>query len=151
MFSNVIFGSPALGWLGAKLRNRSSLEWGSDGVEDLAINKVRQTILEALPSGTISKREPPRRHRASFSLEWGHIINRPPQEWTNRRQDITITVCSGKAEANSVVEYIDQTWFWNGHGVLDLLQRTTWLKRPSPDTNNKECPSSSGKPRFPRC
>ncbi len=156
-FRSVLSTNKAVFWLANRLRNRSSLQWGSDETNDLEVHRVRQTILAALPTSTISKREPPRQHQVSFRLEWGHIISRLPQDETDGRQAIAMTVCSGKAQVTSVKEYLQQTWPWSGwwscgSNVLDLLRRTTWFKQQSPDASGgKECSSSGGKLESPRC
>lgn len=136
-YSNVISGSRALAWLVASLRQRSLLQWGSEGMEDFAVNKIRQTILKSLPTGKISKREPPRQHTVSFRLKWSHIMNQPLQERTDRLNTMVITVCSGNAQVTSVDQYMHQTWPWNGNLVLDLLRRTAGLKRGSRDASGE--------------
>ncbi|KAK4153991.1 hypothetical protein C8A00DRAFT_33245 [Chaetomidium leptoderma] len=108
--SNVIFQSGALIWLASSLQNRSLLQWESDGSEDLAVNKIRQQILKTLPPERISKRRQPREHQVTFWLKWGHIINRPPEEWMTRLDTVIITACSGKAQAATVKQYLSQTW-----------------------------------------
>ncbi len=146
---NVISESRALAWLAARLRSRSLLQWETDGMEDLAVNKIRQTILAALPTGMISERRPPRQHKVSFRLGWGHIMNQFPQERTDPLQAIAITACSGKVQVTSVKEYIYQTWPWSGNSLFDLLQRIASIKQHSLDSRGEESPSSDGKPGFP--
>src|SRR4051812_25908073 len=62
---DVISESKALAWLAARLRNRSLLQWETHGMVDLAINKISHTILAALPTDTVSKRQPPQQHQVS--------------------------------------------------------------------------------------
>jgi hypothetical protein len=142
-YSNVISGSRALAWLVTSLGQRSLLQWGSDGMGDLAVNKIRQTILTSLPTGKISKRQPPRQHTVSFRLKWGHIMNQPLQERTDRLNTMVITVCSGNAQVTSVDQYMHQTWPWSGNLALDLLRRAAGLKRGSRDASGAS--SSVGK------
>ena len=134
-YSNVISGSRALARLVASLGQRSLLQWGSDGMGDLAVNKIRETILKSLPTGKISKREPPRQHQVSFRLKWGHIMNQPLQERMGRLNTMVITVCSGNAQVTSVDQYMHQTWPWSGDLALDLLRRTAGLKRGPRDAS----------------
>ncbi|KAK4031555.1 hypothetical protein C8A01DRAFT_21245 [Parachaetomium inaequale] len=122
-YSNVISGSRALAWLVASLGQRSLLQWGSDGMGDLAVNKIRQTILKSLPTEKISKREPPRQHTVSFRLKWDHIMNQPLQERTDRLNTMVITVCSGNAQVTSVDKYMHQTWPWNASGASSSVGR----------------------------
>jgi hypothetical protein len=119
--SNVIFQSGALIWLVSSLQNRSLLQWGSDGSEDLAVNRIRQQILKTLPPERISKRRQPREHQVTFWLKWGHIINRPPEERIDRLDTIVITACSGKTQAATVRQYLSQTWPGSWETIFKLL------------------------------
>lgn len=144
--SNVISKSRALAWLVEKLDNRSLLQWGSNEMGGhLAVNRIRQTILNSLPTGKISKREPPRQHQVSFRLQWGHIMNQSLQERADQLDTIVITVCSGKARMTSVAQYIHQTWPWSGGRVLALLRgiATFGLERGLRDASGEyACPEN---------
>lgn len=59
-FRSVLSTNRAVSWLAERLRNRSVLQWESSDAEDLEVHRVRQTILAALTTSIISKREPPR-------------------------------------------------------------------------------------------
>jgi hypothetical protein len=149
--SNVILESAALKWLVDSLRTRSLLQW--DTSTDLAVNDIRRKILEALPSGKISKRQPPRDHQVTFRLKWGHILNRQRRELeagvTEHGRLIlksgVITVCSGKAQAASIRQYLSQTWSWSWEDVFGLLQVAT---RVGVHSGNLANPSSHPKLHF---
>ena len=142
---DVISESKALAWLAARLRNRSLLQWETHGMADLEINKISQTILAALPTDTISKRQPPQQHQVSFRVEWGHMIS----ELTDPFLDIAIAGCSsGKVQVTSVTAYIRQTWPLSEDGVLNLLRHRSWLKQPSPDLRGEEFSFCSAGLRF---
>ena len=129
--SNVILESAAFKWLVDSLRKRSLLQW--DTSTHIAVNDIRRKILEALPSGKISKRQPPRDHQVTFRLKWGHILNQQRRELetgvTEHGSRIlesgVITVCYGKAQAASVRQYLSQTWPWSWEDVFRLLQDAT--------------------------
>jgi len=127
--SETIFTSKALTWLVSSLRNRLLLQWETDGSQDLAVSQIRQKILQALPSGKISKRQPPPDHQVAFRLDWGHVLNQPPEQRPTRRDSIVITAGAGKALAASVEEYLSQTYPGSWQGVVELLERATWPER----------------------
>jgi hypothetical protein len=127
--SETIFKSKALTWLVSSLRNRLLLQWETDGSQDLAVSRIRQKILQALPSGKISKRRPPPDHTLTFRLDWGHVLNQPPEQRRTRCDSIVITACAGKAVAASVEEYLSQTYPGSWQGVVELLERATWPER----------------------
>lgn len=150
-YNNAICESQALAWLVASLRNILLLQSGSEGMGDLAANRIRETIMESLPTGKISKREPLRQFQVCFRLEWGHLMDQSPGALTDRLDTNVIAVCSGKAQLTSVMGYLRQTCLLGGRLVLDLLERTAWLKRESPDASGEESYPSDGRLRFPRC
>lgn len=150
-YNNAISESEALDWLVTSLSHRSVLQSGSEGMGDLAADRIHETIMESLPTGKISKREPLRQFQVCFRLEWGHLMDQSPGALTDRLDTNVITVCSGKAQLTSVLGYLRETCLWGVRLVLDLLERTAWLKRESPDAGGEESYPSGGRLRFPCC
>ena len=135
---NVIFRSDALAWLISSLQTRSFLQWERDGTEDLAVNEIRQRILEALPSGKITKRQRPREHQITFRLQWGNVLNRPWRERETIQGAMVITTCSGKAQMAPVGQYIGQTWPRSSGHIFRLLDCAIRLRPGSRETQNSK-------------
>lgn len=127
--SEAIFKSRALTWLVSNLRSRLLLQWETDGSEELAANRIRQEILQALPSGKISKKRPPLDHQVTFRLSWAHVLNRPREGRPTLQDIVVITACSGKALAASVEEYLSQTYPETWLSVFEFLEHAIWPKR----------------------
>ena len=66
-YNKIILESSAYNWFITNLRKEYSLQRGATELR-LAIDNIRQTILDKLPSGKVSKQRIPPRHRCTFRL-----------------------------------------------------------------------------------
>jgi hypothetical protein len=96
--------------------------------------RIRQHILDNLPTGTISRRQTPKAYEVVFDLEWNHAmeerlqyelleeLKRPVQPF---RSSIIITGSPLQAQGLRIKQYLAQTWPMTGLQLLDALEKAT--------------------------
>ncbi|KAH7370148.1 hypothetical protein BKA65DRAFT_12028 [Rhexocercosporidium sp. MPI-PUGE-AT-0058] len=93
--------------------------------------RIRQHILDKLPTGTISKRQTPKVYEVIFDLEWHHAKEERLQyelsEEFNHplRPSIIITGSPRQAQGLSIKQYLAQTWPMIGLHLLEALNKAT--------------------------
>jgi hypothetical protein len=96
--------------------------------------RIRQRILDRLPTGLTSKRRAPSVHEVTFGLPWGHKMEerlrkellvlseklKGPDQSFN--QLIITTGSLREAQGLTIKQYLAQTWPTNGLQILHTLQ-----------------------------
>jgi hypothetical protein len=127
-YHNIIVDSPAYQWLLTNLSNEFLLQsWTTEP-------RIRQRILDKLPTGTISKQRSPDIHEFTFELELNNamqesILNGFPQHrrLSNRsfRSFFVLTGSPWEAQGLTVEQYLAQTWPITGLQLIDALEKAT--------------------------
>jgi len=124
-YHNIIVDSSAYKWFLANLVNDSILKLGT------LQPRIRQRILDELPTGKISKRRIPDIHEVSFELEWDDAIeeslrNELPEQGKlsdlSFRPSIILTGSPQEAQGLTIQQYLAQTWPSIGLQLLFSLQ-----------------------------
>ncbi|PNP78573.1 hypothetical protein FNYG_08085 [Fusarium nygamai] len=131
-YNKIILDSSAYSWFITNLRKECSLQRGATKLRH-AIDDIRQAVLDKLPSGRISKRTVPPRHRCTFRLLLAplrarlyHAYHAVRSKWASptRISEVVVVTCSSdEAQVMTVGEYFAQTWPSAGTVLLDLLQQ----------------------------
>jgi hypothetical protein len=126
--SKTILESQAYQWLLSALSKQLSAYWGTSQPK-VMVDEIRNTILKSLPTGTISRKAPPRTFKVTFTLIWESIRTRVQQESTRRMSTsgpfsignlIALTGTSDdEIQATTVRQYFQQTW---PEGEIDILE-----------------------------
>jgi hypothetical protein len=123
-YHHLLVESPAYKWFLTSLSNESVIQLESSHP------RIRQQILEKLPTGKISKRRTPVIHEVSFNVEWRPTMNErllcAYSEDMNgpnlpHNESLVITGSPNKSQALTMKQYITQTWSSNGSLVFDVL------------------------------
>jgi hypothetical protein len=132
VYRKAIVNSAAYEWLIASLIRESSFHW-DESQPRIMVDEVRHTILTQIPTGTISKRQAPCKHSASFELPWRTLEQRLEEECVNRGiatlglaiPGSVVATCSSsdQIQISTVRQYMEQTWPSGGTGLLNVLQR----------------------------
>lgn len=120
-----ILKSPAYKWFISTLAKESILQL------DTSQPRIRQCILNTLPSGTVSKRRTPDTHQVTIDLEW-HLLmeerlrlellgdlDSPTQPYN---PSIIITGSQEAAQGLDIKQYLGQTWPITGLKLLYALK-----------------------------
>lgn len=96
--------------------------------------RIRQHIMDKLPTGTVSKRRTPKVYEVMFDLEWHHTMEERLQyelsEELKRpirpfRSSIIMTGSPRQAQGLSIKQYLAQTWPMTGLQLLDAVEKAT--------------------------
>ncbi|KAH6696440.1 hypothetical protein BKA61DRAFT_252267, partial [Leptodontidium sp. MPI-SDFR-AT-0119] len=96
--------------------------------------RIRQHILDKLPTGTVSKRRAPNVYEVIFDLEWHHTMEKRLQYEVSEElkrpfqpfeSSIIITGSPRQAQGLSIKQYLAQTWPMTGLKLLDALGKAT--------------------------
>ncbi|PMD33003.1 hypothetical protein L207DRAFT_639742 [Hyaloscypha variabilis F] len=118
-----ILDSPAYEWFLENMAKESILKL------ETPRPRIRQQILDQLPTGTISKRRTPKFYEIIFELEWQHDMELGLQHELlveSQRQtqpSIVMTGSPWKAQGLSMKHYLAQTWPMTGLQLLDALEQ----------------------------
>lgn len=130
VYHKIIFASPAYEWLLANLRNQVILQWNAKQPHVIA-KRIRQQILDHLPTGTVGKQTALFGHKVKFDLQWGDTfkgwfehesIGRFIQLDQPFAEFIAVTGSAEEAQALTIKQYLCQTWPKGGPQLLDVLQ-----------------------------
>jgi len=131
-YNQVIQNSAAFHRLISRLRSvaQNSTEQGT------LMRHIRQSILEGLPTGTISKRRQPTDHSVTFQFPLGmrdSLVQTHNDDFDLRMgafrlgwflsDYIVFTGSSTRAQATTIAEYSNQTWPVAGMTILEIMQR----------------------------
>ncbi|KAH8896006.1 hypothetical protein GQ53DRAFT_819962 [Thozetella sp. PMI_491] len=124
-YSNAIINSSAYNWFLESLSKLSSLQWGPS--EDIITAKeIRETILQQIPTGKISKNLPPRTFSAHFRIVWGPLQTRFDEESARVPESSAILLSAittltsssdNEIQTTTIGQYFEQTWP-NGRVVI---------------------------------
>ncbi|KAK1546867.1 hypothetical protein CPAR01_00834 [Colletotrichum paranaense] len=130
-FRSIVLSGSAFHWLIARLRNEMSLQWDQDNFRIDTRREIRKAILECLPTGRISKKNPPKTHTVKFRLlEWpfvaasswqcvdleqGVFVRRPTFE------SLIVVYCKDGSQAIPLKNYLEQVWPSSWVSLLNLL------------------------------
>ncbi|KAF7540099.1 hypothetical protein G7Z17_g12282 [Cylindrodendrum hubeiense] len=129
-YQSVIFDSQAYKWLLANLKKEAVLQW-KESHPCILIENIRLTLIEKLPTGTISKRHAPLSHEMTFVLNWQEDIklrldreSEEPVAWPARELSsfVVLTGSHDDAQALTMKQYMSQTWPANGLEMCNVLQ-----------------------------
>ncbi|KAE9362873.1 hypothetical protein N431DRAFT_424261, partial [Stipitochalara longipes BDJ] len=129
-FNQAVLGSTAYKWFLITLAKESSLQWRTSE------SRIRQKILDKLPTGTLSKRRSPNVHEITFRLGWGYhmkaILSEELRDPDRLCYDsIIATGTPLEAQGLTIKQYLLQTWPMIGLQLLEVLQRMSRnLNRP---------------------
>lgn len=130
VYHKIIFASPAYEWLIANLRNQVILQWNAKQPHVIA-KRIRQQILDNLPTGTVGKQTALFGHKVKFDLQWGDTfkgwfehesIGRFIQSDQPFAEFIAVTGSAEEAQALTIKQYLCQTWPKGGPQLLGVLQ-----------------------------
>lgn len=128
-YHGIILKSPSYEWLLSSLRKECSLQWGLRQPR-IMVENIRQTILDKLPTGTISKRRPLSACEITFALQWDDTMDRgnelfwkPITSEIKLSELITVTGCQEESQALTIEQYLSQAWPTYGLQLLDVLQK----------------------------
>jgi hypothetical protein len=133
IYSKVIANGKSYNWLLTNIRKRCLLYWGEAGSQT-SMDKIRQSILDKLPTGRISKRTAPLPYLCQFRLLWPALDSRHTPmgddgKWhtrilSSRIPDMFAVTCSmDEVQGTTVGEYFSQRWSSVGAALLDVIQR----------------------------
>ncbi len=130
LFNQAVLESSAYKWFLTTLAKESTLGWRTSGP------CIDQTILDKLPTRTLSKRRSPKTHEVIFRLEWGYNIEailsevlRDPDRLYHG--SIITTGTALESQGLTIKQYVLQTWPTFGLQLLEVLQQTSRnLERP---------------------
>jgi hypothetical protein len=123
-YHNIIVESPAYQWLLTNMAKESNLQLGTPQP------RIRQRILDKLPTGTISKRRSPDIHEVTFELRWEDAMEEyfryelPEQRRLSNRSFQSFVVLTGsprEAQGLTLEQYLAQTWPTAGLQLLFSL------------------------------
>ncbi|KAK3375818.1 hypothetical protein B0T24DRAFT_207196 [Lasiosphaeria ovina] len=129
-YSQTILNSKAYTWLVDSLLKESSFHW-DDSKPKIMINNIRHEILNALPTGKISRKQSPCIYRAAFHIPWLAPMKRLERERTKNRTGtgealgniIVLTSSSeDQTQATRVEEYMTRTWSSGSSEILQVLK-----------------------------
>jgi hypothetical protein len=123
-YYTIILQSPAYEWFINALAKESSLQF------DTPQPRIRQRILDKLPTGKISKRSTPDIHQVTIDLEWRHsmeemlrleVLEELNSSIQSYSSPIIITGSQQAAQGLSIKQYLAQTWPITGLQLLYTL------------------------------
>ena len=123
-YHQLLVKSPAYKWFLTSLSNESVIQLESSHP------RIRQQILEKLPTGKISKRRTPLIHEVSFNVDWRPAMKERLQcalsedvsdPGLPHDESLVITGSTKKSQALTMKQYITQTWPSNGFLVFNAL------------------------------
>ena len=125
-YHKIILDSAAYKWFLGNLRNECVLQM------ETPESRIRELILDKLPTGEISRRQSPDIHELTFDLEWPRSTEEilrfelwPELKHQNQasRPSIIMTGSLHEAQGLTIKEYLAQTWPAIGLQLLDALGR----------------------------
>jgi hypothetical protein len=143
VYRKFVLESEAYKWFIMRLKANALLHLRGAKPE-LMSDKLRQQILVALPTGTISKRRAPDSHEVTFVLEWqwsmvrrlwGESLLRLPMRSQPLSALLTVTGSPNEAQTLTIKEYLAQTWPFTGPQLCQALDRAT-------ENYGKRCPGT---------
>jgi len=126
-YHQIILDSSAYKWFLMSLKNESILQLVTSE------RRIRQIILDKLPTGTISKQRTPNFHEVTFNLEWQHAMEEKLRHelseelkgpYRSPREPIVMTGSPREMQGLTIRQYLTQTWPTNGFQIFNALQRT---------------------------
>jgi hypothetical protein len=127
-YHNIIVDSPAYEWFLTKLAKESVLQLG------IPERRIRQQILDSLPTGTINKRRSPNIHEVTIDLDWHHTMEERLRHELSEgskcpvqlfQPSIIVTGSPQEAQGLTIRQYLAQTWPMTGLQLLDALEKAT--------------------------
>jgi hypothetical protein len=127
-YHNIIVESPAYEWFLTNIANEFILQLGTPQP------RIRQQILDGLPTGTISKRRSPDTHEVTIDLEWHHAMEErlrdellvgPRRPSRLFRSSIVMAGSPREAQGLTIKQYLARTWPTTGFQLLDALDKAT--------------------------
>jgi len=120
--NQAVLETTAYKWFLATLAKESTLQWGTSG------SGIRQTILDNLSTGKLSKRRSPNVHEVTFHLEWVYhmqaILSEELRDPDRLYHDsIIATGTALEAQGLTIKQYLLQTWPTIGLQLFEVLQR----------------------------
>ncbi len=142
-YSKIILGSEAYIWLLSAFAKQSSFHWDAEQ-PNIMLDQVRETILQRLPTGTISRSKPPRTFSVRFTLPYRPLRTRIVDEKAKRWaavglpsvQNLLALTCTSNDEVqvSTIEQYVKQTWPRGSVEILgpldSLLRGSVIIARP---------------------
>ncbi|KAH6999534.1 hypothetical protein EDB80DRAFT_117897 [Ilyonectria destructans] len=131
-YKRAVFGSAAYSRLIATISNEQWIDRGGTKARAL-VERIRNRILDALPTGSMSKRRLPTLSGVVFRLQWRPWELRLEQEGARHglamsqafSDAITVTGSSDVSQATTIRTYLYNTWPSSSINLLLLLQQVT--------------------------
>jgi hypothetical protein len=123
-YHNIIINSPAYKWFLTNLEKESTLQL------ETPHPRIRQQILDKLPTRTISKRQNPEIYKINFYHKWDYEMVDKLQHVLSEesgyliqpyRPRIVMTGYSQEAQGLTIQQYLAQTWPSTGLHLLNAL------------------------------
>lgn len=123
-----ILDSPAYKWFLGNVAKESILKL------ETPQQRIRQQILDKLPTGTISKHRTPKVYEVTFDLGWQHTMEKRLQHELLEeskhpirpvRSSVILTGSPTEAQGLTIKQYLSQTWPTSGFQLLDALRQAT--------------------------
>jgi hypothetical protein len=123
-YHKIILDSPAYEWFLSNVVKESIIKL------EISQPRIRQRILDKLPTGIISKHRIPKAYEVTFDLEWQHTMEeRLRHELSEEskypkpffREFIVMTGSPCEAQGLTIKEYLTQTWPVTGLKLFDAL------------------------------
>ncbi|KAH7144199.1 hypothetical protein B0J13DRAFT_622763 [Dactylonectria estremocensis] len=144
VYQKVITDSQAYKWFLATCKKEVSLQQEATKSGVMTNESIRRSLMEKLPTGTISKRHSPSNHEVAFILEGHRHIalrlecdNVEPASWSPRSFSdfVVLTGSANQAQALTIEQYMCQTWPENGLQMLKALKEG--MEKPKNLTSGK--------------
>ncbi|KAH7141027.1 hypothetical protein EDB81DRAFT_799325 [Dactylonectria macrodidyma] len=131
VYQRVISDSQAYKWFISTCKKEVTLQQGATNRCTMTNESIRGSLLEKLPTGTISKRHAPSSHEVTFVLQSRQLIAMrlarttvkpgtwPVQSFSNV---VVLTGSVDHAQALTIKQYMSQTWPANGTQMLEALE-----------------------------
>ncbi len=125
-YHKIILDSPAYEWFLSNVVKESIIKL------ETSQPRIRQLILDKLPTGIISKRRTPKVYEVTFDLEWQHTMEeRLRHELSEEskypkpffRGFIVMIGSPCEAQGLTIKEYLTQTWPMTGLKLFDALRK----------------------------
>lgn len=125
-YHKIILDSPAYEWFLSNVVKESIIKL------ETSQPRIRQRILDELPTGIISKRRNPKVYAVTFDVEWQHTMeerlrhelseeSKYPKQFF--REFIVMTGSRCEAQGLTIKEYLTQTWPMTGLKLFDALRK----------------------------
>ncbi|KAK1498124.1 hypothetical protein CCUS01_12900 [Colletotrichum cuscutae] len=126
-YNKTITESDSFKWLTQSLRRELTLKRYFDASEGCNHREmIHRKIIENLPSGKISKNQPPTTHSVIFRVPGWALLRRLEMDRYEFEgylyKAVIVTNCSGDAQAAMIEDYMEQTWPSTWRPIFKLLQ-----------------------------